>query len=250
MLLYTTSEERLLPYRSFWHNFVIIQSCVFFVTMCYGLTESIGDNVQMGRDLAFIIGVRKSSSVLKHIISYKSPFFQIFYIIFKIVYFLRYGDALDEVVNDLEKFHPWAQKGPFTVDYRTGKRWYFLMSFFVSTSWALFLVIFIGLLITSPMWVQQQTLPFHAAFPFQWHDRSTHPFTHGIIYLFQCYFGTYALTWLLCMEGLSVCVYVEITFAIEILCLELRYLHQRCDGNEQLRLETNRLVKFHQKIVE
>ncbi|XP_037719525.1 putative odorant receptor 65b [Drosophila subpulchrella] len=230
MLFYTTSEERLLPYRSFWHTFMIIKSCVFFASMWYGLTESIGDNVQVGRDLAFIIGIS--------------------YIIFKMFYFLWYGDALDEVVNDLETFHPWAQKGPFTVDYRTGKRWYFLMSFVVSTSWALFLVIFLGLLITSPMWVQQQNLPFHVAFPFQWHDRSTHPITHAIIYLFQCYFGTYCLTWLLCMEGLSVCIYLELTFAIEVLCLELRYLHQRCDGNEQLRLETNRLVRFHQKIVE
>jgi len=75
MLLYTTSEERLLPYRSFWHTLVIIKSFVFFTTMCYGLTESIGDNVQMGRDLAFIIGVGKSSSVKKQIISYKSFFF-------------------------------------------------------------------------------------------------------------------------------------------------------------------------------
>ncbi|XP_016956060.1 putative odorant receptor 65c [Drosophila biarmipes] len=230
MLLYTTSEERLLPYRSFWHTLVAIKSFVFMATMLYGLTESIGDNVQMGRDLAFIIGI--------------------FYITFKIFYFLRYGDALDEVVNDLEAFHPWAQQGPHAVDYRSGKRWYFVLAFFVSTSWALFLVIFLGLLVTSPMWVQNQNLPFHAAFPFQWHDRSTHPITHAIIYLFQCYFAAYALTWLLCMEGLSISIYVEITFAIEVLCLELLSLHRRCDGNEQLRLETNRLVRLHQKVVE
>jgi len=100
------------------------------------------------------------------------------------------------------------------------------------------------------MWVQKQNLPFHAAFPFQWHDRSTHPITHAIIYLFQSFLGTYFLTWLLCMEGLSVCIYGELTFAIEVLCLELQNLHRRCKDNEQLNLEIMRLVRFHQKIVE
>ncbi|KAH8364352.1 hypothetical protein KR084_006293 [Drosophila pseudotakahashii] len=230
MCLYTTSEERLLPYRSVWHTLVLIQASVFLGTMCYGVTESIGDNVQIGRDLAFIIGI--------------------FFIIFKMYYFLWYGDSLDEVVDDLEAFHPWAQEGPGTVDYRTGKRWYILMAFVVSTSWAFFLCIFLVLLITSPMWVQQQNLPIHAAFPFQWHDRSKHPIIHAVIYLFQSYFAVYALTWLLCMEGVSISAYGEITFAIEVLCLELRNLHRRCDGIEELRIETNRLIRFHQKIVE
>ncbi|XP_017010532.2 putative odorant receptor 65b [Drosophila takahashii] len=230
MLLYTTSEERLLPYRSIWHTFVFIKAVVFFGTIIYGLTESVGDSVEMGRDIAFIIGT--------------------FFIVFKIFYFQWYGDDLDEVINDLEAFHPWALEGPGAVDFRPGKRWYFLMAFFMSSSWAFFLCIFLLLLITSPMWVQQQNLPFHAAFPFQWHDRSSHPITHAAIYLFQSYLGAYALTWLLCIEGLSVCIYAELTFAIEVLCLELRNLHRRCNGNEQLRREMIRLVRFHQKIIE
>ncbi|KAI8040855.1 hypothetical protein M5D96_006798 [Drosophila gunungcola] len=187
-------------------------------------------NVQMGRDLAFIIGT--------------------FFIVFKVYYFHWYGDALDEVITDLEAFHPWSRKGPGAVDIRAGKRWYFLMSFFLGSFWSFFLCIFVVLLMTSPMWVQQQNLPFHAAFPFQWHDRSTHPFTHAIIYLFHCLFMTYAIVWLLCIEGLSVCIYAELTFAIEVLCLELRHLSRRCHGDEEMRLETRRLVRFHQKIIE
>lgn len=60
MFLYTTSKERKMPYRSSWHTLVIIQATVCFLTMCYGVTESLGDKVQMGRDIAFIIGVRKN----------------------------------------------------------------------------------------------------------------------------------------------------------------------------------------------
>ncbi|XP_016955339.1 putative odorant receptor 65b [Drosophila biarmipes] len=230
MFFYTTFEERRLPYRLIWHTLVFIQAVIFFASMLYGLTESIGDNVEMGRDLAFIIGA--------------------FYIIFKIFYFNWYGDGLNEVINDLEALHPWALEGPGAVDFRPGKRWYFVMAFCLSSSWGLFLCIFLVLLITSPMWVQNQNLPFHAAFPFQWHDRSTHPVTHAIIYLFQSFLGTYTLTWLLCVEGISVCIYGELTFAIEVLCLELRNLHRRFHDNEQLRLEMIRLVRFHQKIVE
>ncbi|EDX09445.1 putative odorant receptor 65c [Drosophila simulans] len=229
MFLYTTSKERQMPYRSIWHTLVTIQVSVCFLTMCYGLTESLGDRVQMGRDIAFIIGL--------------------FYIAFKVYYFQWYGDELDEVVEALEKFHPWAQKGPGAVDYRTAKRWYFMLSFFLASSWLVFLCLFLLLLITSPLWVHQQILPLHAAFPFQWQERSIHPISHAIIYLFQSWSITYFLTWLVCIEGLSVSIYVEITFAIEVLCLELRHLHQRCHGYGQLRLETNRLVQFHQKIV-
>jgi len=59
MALFTTTEERLLPYRSKWHTLVYIQMVIFFASMSFGLTESMGDHVQMGRDLAFILGVRQ-----------------------------------------------------------------------------------------------------------------------------------------------------------------------------------------------
>ncbi|XP_043649665.1 putative odorant receptor 65b [Drosophila teissieri] len=230
MVLFTTTEERQLPYRSTWHTLVKIQLFVFFASMCYGFVESIGNHVEMGRDFAFILGA--------------------FFIVFKVYYFHWYGDDLDQVINELDAFHPWAQKGPNAVDYKTGKRWYFVMAFFLASSWSFFLCVFILLLITSPMWVHQQNLPFHAAFPFQWHERSLHPISHLIIYVFQSYFSAYALTWLLCIEGLSVCIYAEITFAIEVLCLELRQIHRNNNGLAELRMETSRLVRLHQKIVE
>ncbi|EDV51141.1 putative odorant receptor 65c [Drosophila erecta] len=230
MFLYTTSKERQLCFRSTWHFLVTIQVSICFLTMCYGVTESLGDKVQVGRDLAFLIGV--------------------FFIVFKLYYFHWYGDELDGVVETVEAFHPWAQKGPGAVDYRTSKRWYLVLAFLLASSWMAFLCIFLLLLITAPMWVHQQILPLHAAFPFQWHERSIYPTSHAIIYLFQSWSATYFLIWLVCIEGLSVSIYLELTFAIEVLCLELRHLHRRCHGYEQLRLETNRLVKFHQKIVE
>lgn len=248
MALFTTTEESLLPYRSKWHTLVNIQMVIFFASMSFGLTESIGDHVQMGRDLAFILGVRQCYWVL--IFNKYCLYLQAFFIIFKTYYFCWYGDELDQVISDLDALHPWAQKGPNPVEYQTGKRWYFVMAFFLATSWSFFLCIFLLLLITSPMWVHQQNLPFHAAFPFQWHEKSLHPISHAIIYLFQSYFAVYCLTWLLCIEGLSICIYAEITFGIEVLCLELRQIHRHNYGLQELRMETNRLVKLHQKIVE
>lgn len=58
MVLYTNSVERSLPYRSLWHTFALIQLSIILTSMCYAVPESLGDIEEMGRDLAFILGVR------------------------------------------------------------------------------------------------------------------------------------------------------------------------------------------------
>ncbi|XP_070141081.1 putative odorant receptor 65c, partial [Drosophila kikkawai] len=230
MVLYTNSEERRLPYRSLWHTFTLIQFSIMFITMCYGLTESLGDIVEMGRDLAFILGI--------------------FFISFKIVYFHWYADGLDKVIDDLEAHHHWLREGPGYAEARKTRRWHCIMVVPLLTLWSFFMALFIILVLSSPLWVAQQTLPIHAKYPFDLHNKSKHPRTHALCYLSQVFLLPYTLVWLVCMEGMSVAIYWEITGAIKVLCIALRHLSEKCQGNgELLRREVNRLIGFHQKIL-
>nr|XP_041633243.1 putative odorant receptor 65c [Drosophila kikkawai] len=174
MVLYTNSEERRLPYRSLWHTFTLIQFSIMFITMCYGLTESLGDIVEMGRDLAFILGI--------------------FFISFKIVYFHWYADGLDKVIDDLEAHHHWLREGPGYAEARKTRRWHCIMVVPLLTLWSFFMALFIILVLSSPLWVAQQTLPIHAKYPFDLHNKSKHPRTHALCYLSQVYFFLVSLS--------------------------------------------------------
>ncbi|KAH8234901.1 hypothetical protein KR032_005222, partial [Drosophila birchii] len=230
MVLYTNSEERRLPYRSLWHTIVLIQLSIFFTTMCYGLTESLGDIVELGRDLSFTLGT--------------------FFIFFKLIYFHWYADGLDELIDDLEACRQWFKEGPGSAEARSVRRWHYLVMFLLLILWSFFMGIFVILLITSPLWVAQQSLPLHTIYPFEWHNKSKHPIAHAFTYLTQALAVSYFLVWLLIMEGLSVSIYFEITSAIKVLCIEFRYLSEKCLGDAKLlRREVIRLIGFHQKIL-
>ncbi|KAH8297601.1 hypothetical protein KR054_004137 [Drosophila jambulina] len=231
MILYTNSAERRLPFRTLWHNLALIQFSVLFATMCYGLTESLGDIVEIGRDLSFILGM--------------------FFIFFKVVYFHWYGaDGLDEVIDDLEAHRYWIREGPDFAEARSTRRRNFKLLLILLPAWSFFMVVFIVLLVTSPLWVAQQSLPMHAKFPLDLQDKIKHPKAHVLCYLSQVLVIPYSLIWLVCMEGTSVSIYWEITGAIKMLCIELRHLSKRCHGDRQLlRRELHRIIKFHQKIL-
>ncbi|XP_070141080.1 putative odorant receptor 65c [Drosophila kikkawai] len=230
MVLYTNSVERSLPYRSLWHTFMVFAITFIFLTLCFGLKESLGDLVEMGRDLAFIIAT--------------------FFIHFKLIYFHWYADSLDEVIDELEACHQWLREGPGSAEARSVRRWHCIVFFLMVIFFSFFTGIFVILLNTTPLWVAQQNLPLHTIYPFEWHSRSKHPIAHGISYLTQAVVLTYAMIWLLLIDGLSVSIYFEITCAIKVLCIELRHVTEKCQGNgELLRREVNRLIGLHQKIL-
>ncbi|XP_033252284.1 putative odorant receptor 65c [Drosophila miranda] len=114
--------------------------------------------------------------------------------------------------------------------------------------WAVSMVVFVLLLVTTPLWTQQD-LPLHVSYPFHLHDSSKHPVTHILIYISHSWSILYFLTGLVSTE-LSISIYSQLTTGLTVLCVELRQLHQICDGDEDLlRWEINRLVKSHQKII-
>ncbi|XP_020798771.1 putative odorant receptor 65c [Drosophila serrata] len=230
LVLYTTSVERSLPYRSLWHSFMVLIVSLVFSAMCYGLTESLGDLVNLGRDLAFIIGA--------------------FFIYFKLVYFHWYADGLDEVIDDLEACRHWLREGPGSAEARSVRHWHFLVMFLLLVVWSFFMGMFVILLDTSPLWVAQQSLPFHTIYPFEWHIKSKHPIAHALSYVTQVLVLSYILIWLLVIESLSLSIYFEITSAIKVLCIGLRHLPEKCHGDSKLlNREVIRLVGFHRKII-
>nr|CBW30678.1 odorant receptor [Drosophila miranda] len=226
---YPNSEESSRLGRRNWHLFVMIKATIFFGSVTYAIFESLDDIVEWGRDLAFIIAT--------------------FFIYFKLIYFLLYADNVDEVIDGLEECYRLERAGPAAAGVRSAKRLHYLIVIGMQIIWVAFMVVFVLLLVTTPLWTEL-SLPFHAAFPFHWHDPSKHPFTHILIYLSQTFDSAYFLMWLISVEGMSVAIYSQLTTALSVLCVELRHLHQFCDGDEDLlRWEINRLVKYHQKII-
>ncbi|KAH8266224.1 hypothetical protein KR038_009810 [Drosophila bunnanda] len=231
MFLYTNSAERSLPHRTLWHTLFLIQLSLLFITMCYGLTESLGDIVEMGRDLSLIL--------------------LYIFIAFKVVYFFWYADGLDEVIDALEDaYRHSVREGPGSEEARKTRRWHFILVVLLLTTWTFSMAVFIILVITSPLLVTKQNLPVHAKFPLDLQSKLKHPKAHVLCYLSQVVVVPYYLIWLLCVEGLSVSIYWEITCAIKMLCIELRHLSESCHGDGQLlRRELNRLIGLHQKIL-
>ncbi|XP_022218720.2 odorant receptor 65a-like [Drosophila obscura] len=231
-LYMNTEEHALLPLRRAWHVFLFGQLSIMYLSMIYGLLDESLDNVvEMGRDLAFLIGM--------------------FFIIFKMVFFSLYADEVDEIIDALEQDHHAEVKGPGTAINRATKRRHFLLLMALDFVWTFAVVIFIILLISTPLWADQ-TLPFHVAFPFELHDPSKHPIAHFIIYMSQTFSIVFANIWLVATEGLSVCLYSQVTTALSVLCVELRHLPQHCtsDGHEDgLRWELKRLIRNHQSII-
>ncbi|XP_034651872.1 putative odorant receptor 65c [Drosophila subobscura] len=226
---YPNSKESSISGRRTWHLFLFIKGTIFFCSILYAAFESLDNAVELGRDLAFIIAS--------------------FFIYFKLIYFLLCADKVDEVIDGLEECYRWERTGPAAAGVRSAKRLHYLIIMGMQMIWMVSMFVFIVLLMSTPLWTQQD-LPFHASYPFHLQDPSRHPRTHILIYLSQCFDICYFLTWLTCTECLSVSIYSELTAALRVLCVELRHLHQFCNGDEDLlRSESHRLVRFHQKII-
>ncbi|XP_022223031.2 odorant receptor 65a-like [Drosophila obscura] len=226
---YPNSVERSLSGMRIWHLFLLIKGTIFYCSMLYAVSESLEDIVELGRDLAFIIAT--------------------FFIYFKVVFFLLYADDVDELIDGLEECYRSERKGSAAAGVRSAKRLHYLIIVGMQIIWMVSMVVFIVLLISTPIWTQQD-LPFHAAYPYHLHDPSRHPRTHILIYISQCFDILYFLMWLTFTECMSVSIYSQLTAALSVLCVELRHLQQFCDGDEDLmRWEIHRLVRFHQKII-
>nr|ABW97707.1 odorant receptor [Drosophila subobscura] len=226
--LYMSADEEGQPLKRAWHVFLFVQLSTLYCSMLYGLLQSLDDIVGMGRDLAFIIGM--------------------FFILFKMGFFSLYADDVDGIIEALEQNHQAEIKGPATAISRATKRRHFLLLIGLDFVWITGILIFIILLITTPLWADQ-SLPFHVAFPFELHDPSKHPIAHLIIYISQAFCIAYLHIWLVATEGLSVCLYGQVTTALSVLCVELRHLRYHYGNEESLRGELTRLINNHQSLI-
>ncbi|XP_034483101.1 odorant receptor 65a-like [Drosophila innubila] len=108
---------------------------------------------------------------------------------------------------------------------------------------------FDSLALSQPLWTKQK-LPFHAIYPFNWHDPEKHPLAYIIVYIWQCFVLTYNLTCVLYIDSLCVHIFLQLGCNLKILCLELQSLCQLSRKNEQVfRQELYRLIEFHQRII-
>ncbi|EDV51139.1 odorant receptor 65a [Drosophila erecta] len=227
---YTNSEERRLPRVVAWQYFLLIQLATSMASLFYGVRESVGDIVNLGRDLVFIITT--------------------LFICFRLVFLAQYADEVDAIIDALEDIYHWSVKGPGSREVQETKRLHFLLFMALVVTWFTILILFILLKISTPFWIESQILPFHVAWPFQLHDPTKHPVAHFIIYVAQSTNVLYFMIWLGVAENMGVSIFFELTSALRVLCIELRNLQKLCLGDEDmLSRELCRMINFHQQII-
>lgn len=164
-------------------------------------------------------------------------------------WFTIYSDDIDKVIDDLEDCNRWERKGPGLDETRHMKRWIFLLLSGLMAMWLFLVIAFVLIMISTPFWLESQNLPFHVAYPFDLHDPSKHPVCHAIIFISQSCIMLYAMAWTVVCEQMSVTIFSELTSALKALCMELRIVPKRCNGNATLLAnEVYDLAKFHQRI--
>ncbi|KAH8297786.1 hypothetical protein KR054_009879 [Drosophila jambulina] len=230
MGLYTNSEERRESKKVAWHYYIYTQSLISWVSLISGVFDSVGDLVNLGRDLAFSISL--------------------LFILQRIMFFAFYADDFDQVVDVLEEFFRREPISSAAAEVRAMKRLRFLMLSGMLALWTICIVAFCVIKISTPFWMESQILPFHAVWPYQLHDPSKHLVSHVLIYFSQATTLTFLLLWLCFEENMASSIFFEMTSALKVLGIELRSLQRFCKGNEvQLARELKRLTQFHQQII-
>lgn len=213
-----------------WHILVLLQINTFTMTMLWALPESSGNIVDLGQDLLWVIGT--------------------FYLIVKWHYLHFNADNVDEVLNDVDECHRELKNDRAVKEIRAEQRYFFLVESTLTMCWIVGVFCFNTLAMLQPVWTNQK-LPFHAVYPFEWHDPEKHPYTHVIVYIWQCLVLNYNLFNVLFFDVLSAHIFTQLGCNLKILCMELQALSKLNRENEQLfRQELYKLIKFHQRIID
>ncbi|KAM8710560.1 hypothetical protein ACLKA7_017219 [Drosophila subpalustris] len=229
LCIYPNQEERRSPIRRIWHKFVLAQIVTFSSTLLCALPESSDNIVNLGQDLLWIIGT--------------------FYLIFKWHFLYFCADNVDEVIDEIDKCHRELKNERTANEIRAQQRNLFLVESTLGLGWHIGIAMFNILALSQPVWTKQK-LPFHAVYPFEWHDPEKHPFAHVFVYVYQCFVLNYNMTCILYTDLLSSHIFTQLGCNLKIMCLELQGLSKLSRENEQLfRQELYRLVDFHQRII-
>ncbi|XP_017080252.1 odorant receptor 65a [Drosophila eugracilis] len=229
MGLYINSE-RLQMTALIWKYFVLTALIICLASLLYGIPESFGDIVNLGRDLVFTVTGA--------------------YICSRLVFFAQYSDDVDMIIDALEDLHHRMIKGPANREVQAIKRFHILLITALQVIWFAVILIFILIKISTPFYIKSQSLPFHVAWPFELHNPSKHPISHAIIFLTQSFTLLYFLLWLGFAEVMGVSIFFEMTSLLRVLSIELRNVQELCQGDENLlNSELCRLIKFHQQII-
>lgn len=156
---------------------------------------------------------------------------------------------MDEVVDEIDKFHRELRSDRSATEIRAQQRYLFLLESTLGVGWHLGVAIFNILALSQPVWTKQK-LPFHAVYPFNWHDPEKHPVAHIFVYIWQCFVLNYNMLCVLFTDLMSCHIFTQLGCNLKILCLELKGLSKLGRNNEQLfREELYKLVEFHQRII-
>ncbi|KAH8406772.1 hypothetical protein KR222_000015, partial [Zaprionus bogoriensis] len=227
---YPNEEESCLGIRRVWYLIFLLQCELFFVTLLLALPESMDNIADFGQDLLWICGS--------------------FYIFFKWHYFYFFADEADEIIDELDQLFCESKCGPAEHAIRMEQRHSFLLESFLCLAWHFFIFVFIVLTISQPAWTTQ-ALPFHAWFPFEWHNPAKHPIAHLMLYFWQSYFTVYNMVCIIYIDLFSAHSFLQLASNLKILCLEFQALAQSSDVEDarKFRFELGRLIAGHQRMI-
>ncbi|KAH8302591.1 hypothetical protein KR044_008462 [Drosophila immigrans] len=159
------------------------------------------------------------------------------------------ADKVDDIVDKLDACHREEKKKQSVDEIRALQRSHYVVESSFGVLWFFGVCMFVGLIMALPLYTNQK-LPFHAIYPFNWHDPERHPIAHCFVYVWQCFALINNMYSVLFFDLLSVHVFTQIAANMKILCIELRSLSKlnRRDV-EYFRSELRRLFQFHQRIL-
>ncbi|KAH8390646.1 hypothetical protein KR215_009004 [Drosophila sulfurigaster] len=159
------------------------------------------------------------------------------------------ADKVDDLVDRLDACHREVKKKHSSDEIRTIQRYHYTVESSLSVLWFFGVGMFIGLIATLPVYTNQK-LPFHAIFPFGWHDPDRHPYAHAAVYVWQIFALINNMYALLFLDLLSVHIFFQLAANMKILCVELRCMSKLNRRDVALfRSELRRICIFHQKIL-
>ncbi|KAH8365814.1 hypothetical protein KR093_004830 [Drosophila rubida] len=159
------------------------------------------------------------------------------------------ANIVNDLVNELDACHREAKKQQSVVEIRAQQREFFVLESALGAFWTVGVTLFVASIMALPLYTNQK-LPFHAIFPFEWHDPDKHPIAFALVYVWQCFALINNMYSVLAFDLLSTHIFTQLAGNMKVLSIELRSLAKLNPRDIQyFHAELRRLFKFHQRIL-
>ncbi|XP_023178495.2 odorant receptor 47b [Drosophila hydei] len=218
------------------NRLLLANSTSLLLPIIFAMHEST-NVVDMGEDMAWIIGISL--------------------IVTKNLYVCWRANQIDELIEDFNYyercFRPTqsrqlAELESDNVEIRRWQRLCYLVETTMNFALIVFMVIFNVAICVQPLF-SERDLPYHAVFPFGWHNSVEHPRAHMLIYIWQALTSQFNLLAICQIDTLGIHNFLHTALNLKILCLEMHKLGKLQLTDLQFHAEFRRIIQFHQHLI-